>query len=293
MLERRGLIIARHRRELIVEDESGSVWSGLVRGRRLKPLVGDEVRFGIAEDGTPVVEGICERRTLLERIDSRGLPEGIAANVSLLVVVVAPEPAPDWQLVDRYLVAAALLGIDATIILNKCDLAGGSPDPHPGIYEGIGYRLFRTSAATGEGLAELSRLLGQHRGVLVGQSGVGKSSLLNALVESAAQTVQSLSHRRALGRHTTTAAVLHRLPDGGELIDSPGVRRYAPPVPDSTQIDSGFIEFAPLLGQCRFNDCRHDVEPGCAIQNAIAGGSIDPERHRSYLALRETIEKLR
>ena len=130
-IERRGLIVARHRRDVVVEDATGTIRPGLVRGRRIRPLTGDDVIFRIGSDDTAVVETVLPRRTVLERIDSRGRSEGIAANVSLLAVVVASEPAPDWQLVDRYLVAAALMGIDAALVSNKCELAGDAPDSGP------------------------------------------------------------------------------------------------------------------------------------------------------------------
>jgi ribosome biogenesis GTPase len=292
-IERRGLIVARHRRELIVEDAAGASWQGLMRGRRIRPLTGDEVLFGIEADGTVVIESLLPRRSVLERIDSRGLPEGVAANVSLLAIVTAQEPAPDWELVDRYLVAAALQEIDAVLIVNKCDLGDSDLDESLRIYSNLGYRTCRTSVIDGRGLRDLETLLSRHRSVLLGQSGVGKSSLLNALLATEAQAVQSLSRRRSLGRHTTTAAVLHRLPGGGELIDSPGVRRYAPVVPEPAALARGFIEFRRHLGQCRFNDCRHIGDAGCALQAAVERGEIAARRYRSYVALRTVLDKLR
>ena len=144
-IERRGLIVARHRREVIVEDAAGENWQGLMRGRRIRPLTGDEVLFGIESDGTVVIKSLLPRRTVLERIDSRGLPEGVAANVSLLAIVVAREPAPDWELVDRYLVAAALQEIDAVLVVNKCDLGDSELDEALRTYSNLGYRTCRTS----------------------------------------------------------------------------------------------------------------------------------------------------
>jgi ribosome biogenesis GTPase len=289
-IERRGLIVARHRREVVVEDATGQNWQGLMRGRQIRPLTGDEVLFDIESDGTVVIESLLPRRTVLERSDSRGRPEGVAANVTLLVIVAAREPAPDWQLVDRYLVAAALMRIEAAIVLNKCDLGDSAFERPIQTYSRIPYPVFRTSTVLHRGLSELAQLMSEHRSVLVGQSGAGKSSLLNALLASETQAVQSLSRRRLLGRHTTTAAVLHRLPDGGELIDSPGVRRYAPVIADPGTLAAGFLEFRPQLGQCRFNDCRHIGDAGCAIRAAVDRGDIEPERYRSYLNLRSVLE---
>lgn len=291
-IERRGLIVARHRHEVVVEDATGRTWQGLVRNRRVRPLTGDEVIFGLAPDGTAVVEKLLPRRTVLERIDSRGRAEGVAANVSLLAVVVASEPTPDWQLVDSYLVAAALMRVDAAIVSNKCDLDDSSLESPLRLYSNLGYPVCRTSVVGGHGLRELAELLSRYRGVLLGQSGAGKSSLLNALIGAEAQAVQTLSVRRAIGRHTTTAAVLHRLPGGGELIDSPGVRRYAPVINAPTVLPAGFVEFRRYFDSCRFNDCRHLGDLGCAVRAAVERGEIDARRYSSYVALRNVLEGL-
>jgi len=291
--KRQGLVIARHRRELEIEDEDGETFTALVLGRKLRPLAGDRVLFGLEKDGTTVVHEILSRDSLLERIDSRGQGEGVAANVSLIVVVIAPEPAADWQLVDRYLVAAALMDTDAALVRNKQDLANNELDSRADTYREIGYKVVSTSTKTRQGLDTLANVLNGQRSVLVGQSGVGKSSLINSLLNREAQAVGELSERRALGRHTTTAAMLYRLPGGGELIDSPGVRRYAPKIADPTELGFGFIEFRPYLGQCRFNDCGHSIEPDCAVIAAVQAGSIQRARYQSYLALSETLARLR
>lgn len=291
-IERRGLIVARHRRDVVVEDETRRSWQGLVRGRRVRPLTGDEVIFGLAPDGTAIVEKVLQRRTVLERIDSRGRAEGVAANVSMLAIVIAGEPVPDWQLVDSYLVAAASMQIEAAIVSNKSDLDDSGLESRLSLYANLGYPTCPVSVLDGRGLRELAELLRPHRGVLLGQSGVGKSSLLNASLAVEAQAVQTLSIRRALGRHTTTAAVLHRLPGGGELIDSPGVRRYAPFIGEPAALSAGFLEFRRYLASCRFNDCRHLGDLGCAVQAAVERGDIDARRYASYVELRKTIERL-
>ena len=293
IVKRRGLIIARHRREVLIEDATGETFTALVRGRKLRPLAGDNVVFNFEADGTAIIQEIMPRDTLLERIDSRGRGEGIAANISLIMVVLAPQPAPDWQLIDRYLVAAALMGIDAALVRNKQDLGDHHLDDRARSYAEIGYHLISTSTKVPQGLEALAQSLDSRRGVLVGQSGVGKSSLINSLLNTDVQTVGSLSRRKALGRHTTTAARLYRLPGGGELIDSPGVRRYAPKISDPADLDSGFIEFRPYTGQCRFNDCRHRTEPNCAVTDAVEAGTIRIERYQSYCVLSDTLDKLR
>jgi ribosome biogenesis GTPase len=291
-MTRSGLIVERHRREVVIEAEGGERRAGLVSGRKLMPLTGDEIAWHLSDDGTAIVDQLLPRRSLLERIDNRGRPEGVAANVSLLVIVLAPVPAPDWQLLDHYLVGAECGRIAAAIVRNKCDLADAAMDARLDLYGRLEYPLLAVSARSTVGIAELGRILYGHRSVFVGQSGVGKSSLLNALLRVDAQTVGQLSQRRALGRHTTTSSVLHRLPAGGDIIDSPGVRRYAPFVDDPTGLDHAFVEFRPHLGNCRFSDCRHRSEPGCAVRAALDRGTIAAERYASYLALKATLEQL-
>lgn len=286
------LVVARHRQEVLLDTGDGQPIQGLLRGRKLGALVGDEVRFELAADGTAIVEDVLPRRTLLQRIDSRGRAEGVAANVSLLIVVLAPLPPPDWHLVDRYLVAGTLMGIDVALVRNKDDIQDSALDHRLSAYGDIGYRIMHLCARDASGIDEIRRLLCGHRAVLVGQSGVGKSSLTNALLSDASQAVRGLSLRRPLGRHTTTAAALYRLRSGGELIDSPGVRRYAPHIEEPRDLARGFREFGKFLGECRFNDCRHANEPGCAIREAVESGRISRERYLSYLALLETLARL-
>lgn len=287
-----GLVTGRHRRHVVVEMPRGETTQCIVRGRQLKPLVGDSVRVQSLQDGTCVVTGVEPRTSVLMRVDSRGRPEGVAANITQLAVVLAAEPAPDWTLVDRYLAAAELQGIAGLLVWNKTD---AMPMPKSGaanIYCEIGYPVIETSAKSIQGIAELARAMAGERSVLVGQSGVGKSSLINALLGTQAQAVGRLSEKRPIGRHTTTASELHRLPGGGELIDSPGVRQYAPYLDASEQLDWAYREFRPFLDQCRFDNCRHEAEPGCAIKVAVVRGRITEARYTSFLDLRRVLSEL-
>jgi ribosome biogenesis GTPase len=289
-----GLVVARFRRHVTVEAADGSRQVCQLQKRRLDPVVGDQINWvRTADEG--VVTAVLARSTCLERIDKRGRAEVVAANLTQLVVVVAPRPAPDWLLVDRYLCAAALARLKGLVVFNKTD---SLPDPAAPerqileIYRLAGYQVLETSAVSGHGLAPLTLSMQAERSALVGQSGVGKSSLINALIGAALQDVGVLIGKGRLGQHTTTTAVLYRLPAGGELIDSPGVRGYSPPLDEPERLAGGFKEFEPLLGHCRFADCRHLVEPGCAIKGALARGTISARRYASYASLYALSEKL-
>lgn len=286
-----GTVVARYRRHCLVEGADASRVSCQIQRRALKPVVGDSVSWQPEADGTGTLTKISPRDNELTRIDNRGRPEIVAANLSQLVVVLAPDPPPDWFLLDRYLAAAELQGYGAVIAFNKLDLTAALPDELDA-YANLGYVTIRTSAARGDGLAELTAALRGKRSAMIGQSGVGKSSLLNAVLGDARQAVGALSEKSGLGRHTTSTAVLFALPEGGELIDSPGVRDYAPYIEDPRVVANGFREFGDKIPQCRFQNCRHLAEPDCAIKSAVVSGEIAAQRYASYERLYELTASL-
>jgi ribosome biogenesis GTPase len=189
-------------------------------------------------------------------------------------------------MLDRYLATAEIIGAEPLVVVNKSDLLDHDSrerlEQRLAVYPGIGYPLVFTSTRSADGLADLHRRLCSHTSVLVGQSGVGKSSLVQALLPDLDIRTGHLSHATGLGRHTTTVAMLYHVPGGGDLIDSPGVRDFTPERVDPALLERGFREFAPYLGQCRFHNCRHLSEPGCAVNNAAREGAIDPRRLQSY-----------
>ncbi|MBL8200656.1 MAG: ribosome small subunit-dependent GTPase A [Chromatiales bacterium] len=290
--EAAALVVAAHGRRGILARTDGARLPYMIRGRHLRVVCGDRVHFTAAGSGEPVVvERIEARENELQRLSGRGgQPETIAANVTHLVVVMAALPLPDLYLTDRYLCAARLMGAASALAWNKSDVAG-PPLAELALYETLACPVFPVSAVTGDGIAALRAWIGSGTGILVGQSGVGKSSLLNALAPGADVLTGEISLASDEGRHTTTASVLHPLPGGGGLVDTPGVRDFAPAIPERTAISSGFIEIEEYGRQCRFTDCSHLREDHCAVQEAVAAGQIDPRRYESYRRLMNLVRQ--
>lgn len=287
---RDGRIVASHGRQVTVEDADGVRHSCRLHGRRLEAVCGDVVRWGhaLAGDTQGIVYEIATRTSLLERLDGTGRTEPVVANLTQLVAVVAPRPMPDWFVVDRYLAGAEWSGLKALVALNKYELDGAAAlDEELGNYRAIGYDFVHCSTRGEPGVVALAEHLRDATSVLVGQSGTGKSSLLNALVPEALAVTQEISAATEEGRHTTTTAALHRLASGGNLIDSPGVRDYAPALPAVRDVGTGFREIHATAGGCRFQDCLHGTEPACAVRRAVEGGEIRARRFESYRRLVE------
>ena len=235
---------------------------------------------------------VLPRRTALYRSNARGRVEPVLANLTRLLVVIAPVPAPDPFVADRYLAAAESAGIAATLVLNKAELGvSAALQAQLDVYAAAGYEYLTVSATTGEGVAALLSACAGQVAALVGQSGVGKSSLVGRLVPHTEVEIGGLM-REEEGRHTTTVSRIYELEHGGKLIDSPGVRDFAPAVDHLDPRHLGFVEVARLARDCRFLDCRHMREPGCAVQRAVESGSMDARRYESYRRLRRLTEDL-
>ena len=285
---REGLVIANFGRTAAVEDDAGHLHQCVVRKKAGTVVCGDRVRWVEQPGGHGAIEKILPRRSLLSRPDRRERLKPLCANVDQLVIVSSAPPAErlDTRLLDRYLVAAELTGIDALIVVNKIDLVDEAAmsrlQAQLKAYETIGYAIVYTSTVTGEGMPRLRRGLQARCSVLAGESGVGKSSLIKLLIPDLDIRIGALSEASGKGRHTTTTTTLYHLKDGGEIIDSPGVREFGLWHITAPELEDGFREFHELKGQCRFRNCRHIGEDGCAIEAAVSAGRIAPERLASY-----------
>ncbi len=251
-------------------------------------VVGDRVHWQYEQNQrTGVIVGIEPRRHLLSRPDHYKQTKAIAANVDQIIIVTTAVPAPILYFIDKYLVIAQLQGITPVIVINKMDLQ--SPDDVTAVdevmrlYRGLNYHVITASAINSSGLAPLVACCQGHANIIVGQSGVGKSALINALLGNAIAEVGDVSIANGQkGRHTTTTTRLYHLPEGGELIDSPGIREFGLWNMDTAEVVKGFREFLPYAGHCQFRNCRHHAEKGCALEVALHTGSIAASRLLSY-----------
>ena len=291
-----GLILVSYGSQGAVELDSGERLSCIYRRSVGRPCCGDRVRVERADGHSGVVVGIEPRRNEFLRADARLRKQVIAANLDQVLIVIAPAPEPSRDLVERYLVAVHSLGIDPLLVVNKTDLLGDGGAAASGPlgrldgYRELGYPVLTTSCKGAPGTGELDATLHGHISILVGQSGVGKSSLVNAVLPDLELQTGDLSRVTGKGTHTTTTTIMYTLPCGGRLIDSPGVWEYGLWKLESRELADGFIEFREPAAYCRFNDCRHAGEPGCAVRAAVDEGAILEWRYAAYRRLLAQME---
>ncbi|MCX0501578.1 small ribosomal subunit biogenesis GTPase RsgA [Erwinia billingiae] len=301
---RDGVVISRFGMHADVEDADGSVHRCNIR-RTIRSLVtGDRVLWRPGVEGSATVKGIVEavheRTSVLTRPDFYDGVKPIAANLNQIVIVSAILPELSLNIIDRYLIASETLDVEPLLVLNKIDLLDDAGrkfvDKQMEIYRRIGYRVLMVSSHQKNGLEELQAALIGRISIFAGQSGVGKSSLLNTLLglELGANEIltNDVSDVSGLGQHTTTASRLYHFPQGGDVIDSPGVREFGLWHLEPEQITRGFVEFREFLGHCKFRDCKHDNDPGCALREAVENGKIDAARFESYHRILDSMEDM-
>jgi ribosome biogenesis GTPase len=287
-VEQQAIVTATFSRRMTVQLMQDNSVDARIKGKRIQPVCGDRVIVHrIPNEADWLITEIVPRENQLSRPDSRGKTEVLAANISFLCVVIADPPKPDWYIVDRYLCAAELMKVSAVVVFNKSDLTADTSEYANELanYESIGYRTVRCSARNGANLDKLEAILTDNIAIIVGQSGVGKSSLINRLVEDADLKTAAISNSSGEGRHTTVNSVMLPMRNGGSLIDSPGVRDYAPTTESAVDVLHGFREIARAGQHCKFANCQHLREPSCAVKEAIENGAINARRYESYRRL--------
>ncbi|MFY9178353.1 MAG: small ribosomal subunit biogenesis GTPase RsgA [Venatoribacter sp.] len=277
-------------------DEQGPRYRCFLRANLGSLITGDLVVFRIGANFTGVVEKVLERRSVLSRPNMYNEVKPVAANIDAIVLVIAPEPLAHTNLIDRYLVAAENNQITPIILLNKTDLLNSENSEYLLAilqdYSALGYQTMQVCSRDESSLGELKAFLNQQTSVFVGQSGVGKSSLISTLLPDEELKIGALSENTRKGKHTTTTARLYHFPAGGDLIDSPGIREFGLWHMDEEEVMYGFKELRALHGHCRFRNCAHLQEPGCALLQAVEQGQVKQQRLDSYHRIVQSLAEL-
>lgn len=284
------VVISRFGQHADIETSQGDVLRCNIRRTVSSLVTGDIVAWRRAPETERGLQGVIEavedRRSLLTRPDTYDGIKPVAANIDQIFVVTSPLPAFSTQIIDRYLVACEDIGITPIIVLNKVDLIDGEYAQYIrerlDMYREIGYTVAEVSAEQVQGLDQLTALMANNTSIFVGQSGVGKSSLVNAILPHAEIVTRDVSSNSGLGQHTTTVARLHRLANNAALIDSPGIREFGLWHIEADRVTWAFRDFRPFIGACKFRDCSHRNDPGCALVQAVEDGTLDAERLQNY-----------
>ena len=278
--EYQGIVITRYGQRQLVEDENGRVFQSVSRQNIGFSVAGDKILFQKTKHDDAIVTAIYPRDNELKRQDKL-----IAANIDQLWLVVAIEPHYEFELIDRYLIMAENSNLPIGIIVNKIELSTTKSKTENDFlnYQSLGYDVHFLSVKKQINLDFFKEQLINKSHIFLGQSGVGKSSLINSLIPDLQLRVNEISSKSKLGKHTTTNTTIYHIPSGGDLIDSPGVREFQLDSLTELEIKSGFKEFRALSDACRFRDCKHINEPNCAVKESLDQGKINPNRYQSYL----------
>ncbi|MEJ2042425.1 MAG: small ribosomal subunit biogenesis GTPase RsgA [Reinekea sp.] len=290
-----GTVIAHFGTQIEVEDDSGQSLRCHVRSNLPAIVTGDRVIWHADQQQVGgVISALEERRTILSRPDYRGMLRPVAANVDRIIIVVSPSPKTPVNLIDRYLVATAHDNIKPIILLNKVDLLDMAPGMAQELneYEAMGYQVVRASAKQQEGFQVIRLLVAEGNSVFVGQSGVGKSSIIQKLLPDEPIKVGEISEATGKGRHTTTTARLYHIDGGGQLIDSPGIREFGLWHTTDDDLALGFPEIDEAAHYCKFRNCSHTHEPGCAVKSAVDNGTVLTRRLESFHTIRDSIDEV-
>jgi len=268
-----------------IENDAGEIFRCHIRKNSQPVITGDRVAWELTADGTGIITGLLPRESLLFRPENKHKNKLIAANVDYLIIVNGPPPIFSSEMLDRYLIAAQQTNITPIILLNKIDLMDESTkksmDEMLNIYQEAGYKVLHSSIHLPDLINQLTSFLNNKSAVLVGQSGVGKSSLIKILTQQTNIRTGDVSNS-GLGKHTTTVTRLYHLPNQGKIIDSPGVREFGLWHVAPNEVQNGFLEFKNFFGECKFRNCLHINEPNCAIKDAVIAGKISPHRLKNY-----------
>lgn len=293
-----GLTISHYRAQADIECTStGDIVRCHLRANLPGIVTGDKVvwrRGQNEQSNSGIVEAINPRSSELCRPDSYGKMKLVGSNVTRAIIVIAPEPEAHSNLIDRYLVITEHLGLEALLLLNKADLLTPNSPTQALLdkYHALGYPSLAVSSTHNTGMPELQSIISQGCSIFVGQSGVGKSSIIQTLLPDEAIKVGELSEAARKGRHTTTHARLYHFPSGGDCIDSPGIREFGLWHLEPEHILQGFSEFRPFIGQCKFRNCTHINDAHCAISQAVEAGNISRERYQSFVYIVKSLNEV-
>lgn len=292
-----GLMVSRYGEQAdIIDKQTLKKYRCYLRQNLGSPVPGDHIQFRLDNNNHGVVELIHERQSLIQRPSPHQGLKPVAANIELIFVIIAPLPDFSATLLDRYLVAIAEADIPAHIIANKWELRDEieqqNIEEQLKIYQSLNYPVTHISTKTEQGLDEFIHLAQQKKSVLVGQSGVGKSSIINKIFPEQHSHVNEVSENSRLGQHTTTASQLFLFKNStGFIIDSPGIREFGLWHLDSYNVAKNFVEFLPLIGTCKYRDCKHINEPGCKIIEAVKNHHIHESRWQSYCKILKSLSQ--